>query len=126
MSLELSTTKRGYKQQVLGIGDLVLDAWGRQKIINDHSMVHGVWTYEVSSRMWIERLDGSDIAIETNFTSENGMLKCIGADGELRYLHSRRHPRYQPNRGHLYSSSMILPDADLDVNQEFGLSLIHI
>jgi len=104
---------------------LGLDAWSRNKVIIDKSLVHGVWTREVSGKVWLDRTDGIDNPPETNFTSENGMLKCQGAAGELRYLHSRRHPRYQPNRGHLYSSSMILPDFDVAVNQEFGLISPH-
>jgi hypothetical protein len=109
----------------IGKNELGYDAWGRGKTINDRSLFHGVWTYDVSARLWIERVDNVNVPIETNFTSENGMLKCQGANGELRYLHSRRHPRYQPNRGHLFSTSMILPDASLNVNQEFGLISPH-
>lgn len=104
---------------------LGLDAWGRNKAIHDISLIHGVWTKEVSGKMWLDRTDGISNPPETNFTSVNGMLKCQGAVGELRYLHSRRHPRYQPNRGHLFSCSMILPDANLAVNQEFGLISPH-
>lgn len=98
------------------------DAWGHSKTVTDYSLFHGMFTLEVPYEMWIEHIDTTEVSTFTNFTSNNGMLKCQGVNGQLNFLTSKRHPRYQPNKGHLYSSSMILPDASLPINQDFGIS----
>ena len=49
------------------------------------------------------------------------MVLSSGALNEKRQLRSFRHPRYQPNRGHLYSISAILPSADALGERSFGL-----
>jgi len=36
--IKLDKTTRGYNQNVLGKGDIILDAWGRQKVVHDHSI----------------------------------------------------------------------------------------
>lgn len=97
------------------------DAWGRNKSIQDYSLFHGVWTFGVPDGLWIEFIDDVEQTNFTNFTSVDGMLKCQGIAGQSNDLKSKRHPRYQPNRGHLYSASMIFPQADRAVNQEFGI-----
>jgi hypothetical protein len=101
--------------------ELGYDSWGRNKVIIDSSLFHGLFTFDVPPQMWIEEVDGVEQAGNINFTSVDGRLKIQGAVGESRGLSSKRHPRYQPNRGHLYSTAMILPDVALDVVQEFGL-----
>ncbi|NOQ31170.1 MAG: hypothetical protein GQ570_08620 [Helicobacteraceae bacterium] len=116
----MKRTKEGHLQQVLGTSDLVLDAWGRQKTITDFSMFHGMFTFEVPERMWIETSDLVEQPF-AQFTSFNGMLKCQGLAGVEARLTSKRHPRYQPNRGLLYSSSMILPDVATTAIHDFGM-----
>ena len=101
--------------------ELGTDAWGRNKSVTDHSIFHGMFTFEVPKEMWIESVDNVEQATFTNFTSSNGRLKIQGVNGQNNTLTSKRHPRYQPNRGHLFSTAMILPDAANAVNQEFGL-----
>ena len=101
--------------------ELGYDAWGRNKVVADFSLFHGVFTHEVSQRMWLEVIDDVESTTMTTFTSENGMLKCVGIDGSEVRMQSKRHPRYQPNKGHLYSNSMMLPDNTNAVNQDFGI-----
>ena len=101
--------------------DLGFDAWGRNKTVIDFSLFHGVWTFGVPHEMWIEYVDGVEMPDFTNFTSVDGLLKIQGVAAQSNALMSKRHPRYQPNKGHLYSSSMLLPDYTLAVNQEFGI-----
>ena len=99
---------------------LGFDAWGRNKAVLDASLFHGVFTYDVPNRMWIEGFNGVEQPTKVNATSENGMLKLVSNGGNSG-LRSKRHARYQPNRGHLYSSSMILPSPTANGIRDFGL-----
>lgn len=98
---------------------LATDAWGRTKAILDYSIFHGLFTVDVPPSMWLEFVDGVEVA-STNFTSEGGALVCTGVNGQVNTLKSKRHPRYQPNRGYLYSTSMIIDTAANAVNHDFG------
>lgn len=120
--VELDKTKHGYRQQVLGKGDLTLDAWGRQKTITDVTLFHGIFTYDVPNRMWVELLNDVEVPIKARATSENGMLKLVsnGAGNDVALV-GKRHSRYQPNRGHLYSTAIILPSPTADGIREWGL-----
>lgn len=100
--------------------ELGYDAWGRNKVANDKSLFHGMFTYDVPNRMWIEGYNGVEQPIKVNATSEDGMLKIVSNNGNVG-VRSKRHPRYQPNRGHLYSSSMILPAPTADGIRDFGI-----
>ena len=86
---------------------LGLDAWGRNKTVKDYSMFHGMFTLEVPDEMWIECFNGVEVPIKTNATSVNGALNLV-SNGGVAMLMSKRHPRYQPNRGLLYSDSGFL------------------
>ena len=104
--------KRGQERRILGIGNdgIFADAWGRQKVVTDFSMWHGVFTFDVPDKMWIEFSNGVEVP-KTDATSENGELKLISNGGNT-YLMSKRHPRYQPNRGMLYSSALFLDNTN--------------
>lgn len=90
-------------KSILGSNDLGIDSWGRQKVINDYSQFHGMFTLEISDEMWLEIFNGVEQP-KTNAISVNGMLELSSGNGES-WLMSKRHPRYQPNRGLLYSDS---------------------
>lgn len=100
---------------------LGFDAWGRNKVVNDYSQFHAMFTHTVDQTMFItyvndvEVLGGSVLA-----ESANG-LAVVQSGANRVALKSRRNPRYQPNRGHLYSSSVILPSKDLLSERNFGL-----
>lgn len=89
---------------------LGFDAWGKSKTVNDFSMFHGMFTLEVPDEMWIEYANGIEIP-KTNATSVNGELQLISNGNASSMLMSKRHPRYQPNRGLLYSDSGFIKDA---------------
>ena len=93
--------------------ELGTDAWERNKTVKDYSMFHGMFTLEVPDEMWIEYFNGVEVP-KTNATSVNGELKII-SNGGTSTLMSKRHPRYQPNRGLLYSDSGFVDNAT-DVN----------
>ena len=101
----------------LAQNDLGYDAWGRPKIINDFSLFHGLWTYDVPKVMWIIKENGIEILDNaTLVTSYEGMLKVTDG-GEV---NSRRNARYQPNRGWLYSTATIMPNSDEIGVRKFG------
>jgi hypothetical protein len=96
------------------------DAWGRNKVVEDHSIFHGMFTFDVPFEMWVEEVDTVEQTVRTNFTSASGALLCTGVAAQTNYLYSKRNPRYQPNRGYLYSSSMIIDTPTNAVNHDFG------
>jgi hypothetical protein len=96
------------------------DAWGRNKMVLDYTLFHGLFTINVPDELWVEYFNGVERA-KTSFTSVSGGLVCQGSAGNVHTLMSKRHCKYQPNRGHLFSTAVIFPDALLNVDQEFGL-----
>lgn len=105
------------------------DAWGRPKVINDFSLFHGVFTYSVPNRLWEEfsiATNGDQTpltSVGTNVSSVDNMLEVRSGTtaNQGAGINSKRHPRYQPNRGHLYSTACILPNATADGIRRFGL-----
>lgn len=107
----------------MGVG-INLDAWGKQKVAEDYSLLHGMFTYDIPVAVWKEEHnDVEELGSFTAATSVNGKLNLTSTatPGEVRTLRSFRNPRYEPNRGHLYSVSMILPDPTNDGVRSFGL-----
>lgn len=99
---------------------LGFDAWGRNKTITDFSLFHGVFTYNVPSTKWVKYENSLEVATSTQMTSNFGKL-VVNSGLNSAYIRSRRHPRYQPNRGHLYSSSCFLPSPQLLGERNFGI-----
>jgi len=109
-----------------GSGDLVTDAWGVAKSSIPQSLFHGLWTFDIPPLMWHIIMDGSKVAesVANGASSVNGALTLDTSGANVVTdieIHSRRHPRYQPNRGHLYSTAVILPDTGNDGEVDFGL-----
>ena len=100
---------------------LGLDAWGRNKTITDRSLLHGMFTYNVPVAVWRETFNGTEQAF-TNATSVDGALNLVsGATlSDVTNLNTYRHPRYQPNRGYLYSTALIMPDVANNGFRRFG------
>lgn len=102
--------------------DLDIDAWGRQKAVLDKSLFHGMFTYNVPVDKWYETIND---AVQTGFTnciSNNGALE-ITAGATLdddTYLRTYRNPRYQPNRGMLYSTAAIIENPSAAMVRRFG------
>lgn len=108
-----------------GLGSGVnLDAWGRQKAVTDYSLLHGNFTFNVPRGVWKEIRNGTeDITGYTNATTVDGKLNLVaGATlNDETVLRTFRHPRYEPNRGHLYSVSLFLPSPTASGERNFGL-----
>lgn len=98
------------------------DAWGKPKTIKDYSILHGLFTFNVPENMWKEIYNGVEVPI-ANASSIDGYLSLVSgaALNDITSLNSYRNPRYQPNRGHLYSSSIMFPLKNAIGNRRIGL-----
>lgn len=98
------------------------DAWGRNKSIIDTSILHGMFTYGVPVDKWIETHSGAEQSSFSYASSIDGELIFNSSQSldESIVLKTMRNPRYQPNRGHLYSSSIFLRDSSFSGVRRFG------
>jgi stage V sporulation protein SpoVS len=108
--------------QTLGVGDLTADAWGVQKMSLPYSLFHGMWTFDIPASMWFMYENGVQVYTSTNIVSTGGaaVLTTSAAKSEL-ILEGRAAPRYQPNRGHLYSTALWCPNKTNNGVREWGL-----
>lgn len=106
----------------LGAGDLVNDAWGIQKTSLPHSLFHGLFTFDIPESQWFTYTNGTQVYGGTDVTSIHSManVKCSTTSTSV-ILESRECPRYQPNRGHLFSNALMAPFKDTDGTREWGL-----
>ena len=119
-----------YLRQVeIGRNELSYDAWGRPKTIQDFSLFSAVWSYSVPNRLWVEFLDTGAgwteqaVIDNTLVKSTKGHLEVTGNSTTDTMLLSKRHPRYQPNRGFLYSSAHVLASPNLVGTRRFGSAI---
>jgi len=106
----------------LGSGDITLDAWGIQKMSLPYSLFHGMWTFDVPRWEWLVYENGAEVATSTRITSANGACNMQTTAGiSTILLESRQCPRYQPNRGHLFSTALICPLKTNNGVREWGL-----
>lgn len=103
-------------------GELTADAWGIQKMSLPYSIFHGMWTYDISPNQFFMYENGTQVYTSTNITSSNSAA-LLSADSTKSTLvmESRECPRYQPNRGHLFSTALWCPGKTLDGVREWGL-----
>jgi hypothetical protein len=110
---------------IAGAGDLALDAWGLQKTVTPFSMFRSLFTFDVPPKKWISQINGVEENLNTSTlvvsVDSKLSIKTAAIAGDVTYLHSRRHPQYQANRGHLYSSSIFIPVPDDNAVEDFGL-----
>ena len=99
------------QDQVLGKGELINDAWGIQKVALPASLFHGLWTFDISPKMWFMFHGTAQVYSSSNIISSGGLAQ-LTADSTNSTVHmeSKETPRYQPNRGILYSDSGLCPD----------------
>ena len=92
--------------------DVLNDAWGRPKVIQDFSIFHSLFTYNIPKSHWLCFDNWQEVNDTIKITSENGAwsVKSWITLNDTAFLRSKRHPRYQPNRGHLFSTSCFLPN----------------
>jgi hypothetical protein len=94
--------------------DLWANAWGWAKMTFDYSLFHWMWTTEIPFRIWrtyenwVEIIAYSSVnIISLNWTA---VIKSGATAWNYSVMQSRNSPRYQPNRWHLYSTALMLPD----------------
>ena len=110
------------KQVEIAKNDLGYDAWGRSKAIKDDSIFHGMFTYNVPVSTWYEVINAVTSTTITNCTSVDGSLNILaGATlNDDTYLRSYRNPRYEPNRGALYSTAGWITNPTGLMTREWG------
>ena len=97
--------------------------------MEDHSLLSAVWTYSIPNQLWKIEVNGVEALMNAdndNVYSTDGYMEIVSGTklNDKSILYSKKHPRYQPNRGHLYSTSISF--ADLNVGEkDFGLSTLE-
>lgn len=105
-----------------GLGDLTIDAWGNQKVTQPISLFHGLWTFNIPLTMWFMFENGTQVYSSTDIISDEGIAKLTTTVTNTNLiLESRECPRYQPNRGHLFSTALIAPNKTNDGVRDWGL-----
>lgn len=105
-----------------GLGDLVTDAWGTQKVSLPFSLFHGTFTFDIPPS-WFIYENGTQVYTSTEILSVNGEARvATSATNTTTILESRECPRYQPNRGHLFSTALRCPAKTTDGIREWGLA----
>jgi len=101
-----------FKNVSIAKNELGYDAWGKPKTTIDLSLFHGMFTYNVPVTVWYESLNGVELAAFSNASSVNGKLNLQSGVtlSDKVYLRTFRNPRYEPNRGYLFSTSVFLPN----------------
>ena len=125
LPIDLMTSElRGDRRLKVDIGSgISADAWGKAKTAQDFSLYHGMFTFGVPEEYWKESINGVEQATFTNATSVNGELNFTsnGVLNDAVVLDTFRNPRYQPNRGQVYSSSILLPNPNNAGQRDFGI-----
>lgn len=121
--LRASPVEVGLTDQLLGVGDLIHDAWGLQKISYDTSLFYGLFTFDIPAKMWLTYENDVETTLLTNITSVGGQAYlAVDATITTVRLDSREAPRYQPNRGHLYSDAGFIVGDKMGGTVEHGLA----
>lgn len=100
-----------------------LDANGRKKVVNDKSLFNSVFTFNVPVELWKEEFNDNELPAYSNAQSIDGHLSLVAGNNlnDTTVLSSYRHPRYEPNRGLLYSTSCFLPNPTSNGIRDFGV-----
>lgn len=105
-----------------GKGDLTIDAWGAQKVSLPQSLLHGLFTFDIPPTTWLLWHGTTNVATSTNIVSAGGVAQITANTTQpVVRLESRECPRYQPNRGHLFSTALWLPAKTNNGIRDFGL-----
>lgn len=91
--------------------DIITDVWGRPKSVTDYSTFHWLFTFDIPAQLWLTFENGVEVGTSTRVTSIDwtASIKSWTTLGNTGFLRSKRHPRYQPNRWHLFSTAWFLP-----------------
>ena len=103
--------------------DITSDAWGRSKFIEDFSLFHWLFTYNIPSQLWLTFENWTEVSASTRVTVVDwaASISSWWTTTNTAFLRSKRHPRYQPNRGHLWSTAWFLPNPTATWIRQLGL-----
>ena len=94
--------------------DIWTDAWWWNKMKFDFSLFHWMWTLEIPFRIWRTFENWTELPAynSTNIISLywTAVVRSWSTTWNYSVLQSRRNPRYQPNRWHIYSTALWLPN----------------
>ena len=96
-------------RRLLGRNALATSAWGEPVFVRPYSLGSGVFTYTVPKSDWKKLINGTEVldtSADSFIYSDNGRLKVTATSGNRYTCQTKRHYRYQPNRGHRYSDSV--------------------
>lgn len=103
-------------------GDITADAWGVPKVSLPRSLFHGLFTFDIPASQWFMFHGATQVYTSTNIVSTNsaGVVTANAAQPSAT-LQSRDCPRYQPNRGHLFSTALWCPSKTASGVREWGV-----
>lgn len=96
--------------------DIQNDAWWRKKVIEDYSLFHGMFSFDIPNKYWIIEDDGveksrTEDSIRVSQKNWGASINSWTTVWQSWDLRSKRHPKYQPNKGILFSWAWFLPDS---------------
>ncbi len=103
------------------------DAFGLQKISKDESLFHGLFTYDISPKVWTYWVDGvlqhiPNVAGRAESKFGGGLFQNTSTQGSVTRVESIKAPRYQPSKGVIYSTSgAISQSTKLGHRRAFGM-----
>lgn len=98
------------------------DAWFRNKVVIDKSILSGMFTYNIPADLWYEMVNDVEQSTKVSATVEDGKMVLVsGAENEKRQLRSLRCARYEPNRGLLWSISVFFPLPAASAERSIGI-----
>ena len=110
-----------------GLTRYSMDAWGRPKSVVDYSLFSATWTFGIPVKIWEEyTFDGVTWTPHVGFTSSNANDSMLTVQSGTTVGHgttvaTKTYIRYQPNKGHLYSTAVTCPNATVAGTRRFGL-----
>jgi hypothetical protein len=106
--------------------ELGYDAWGRPKVVNDVSIFHGMFTYNVPVSTWYELYNQVEQPISNSTSVDGELVIQAGATmSDNTILTTYRNLRYEPNRGFLYSTSAFFNNPSASMAREFGVGTVE-
>lgn len=107
-------------------GELTADAWGVPKVSIPHSSFHGLFTFDIPPSQWFLYHGVTQVYTSTVVTSvEGAAVVAATAAVPLAKLESRYTPRYQPNRGELFSTALWCPNKLASGIRFWGMSTVE-
>lgn len=91
------------------------DVWGRLKSVQDVSIFSSMFTFDIPARKWLVYEDDVEIANSTSTKATSvDHAGLFQSDGGKVWVTSRRHARYQPNRGYYYAGAGVITHKTAD------------